>query len=60
MKKAEERGAGSGGRYVVMSLDQPEVAEEYMSKKGHGRVTNQDPEVQALQEFEWDASYNLR
>lgn len=59
LKKAEERGAVSSVRYNVMNLDNPEVAEEYMKKKGCGRVTNQNPQVQVLQEFEWNASYNL-
>jgi len=60
LKKAEEWGAISSVRYVVMDLDQPEVAEEYMSKKGHGRVTNQNPDVKVLEDFEWDVTYSLR
>ena len=42
-----------------MRLDEPAVLEEYMAKKGSGRVTNAKPHVKVLHGFPWDASYHL-
>ena len=60
LRKAEERGSIASVRYTVMRLDEPAVLEEYMAKKGTGRVTNANPHVKVLHRFPWDTSYNLR
>ena len=59
LRKAEERGAVASVRYVVLSLCDASVAEEYMCKKDCARVTNDIPKVVTLSDYEWDPSYDL-